>query len=407
MAKVLFLIPPSHNHMNPTLGVAKELHDRGENVVYFSSETMKRKVESLGASFRPYPELPWYGENSNADTGSYGLEGFIVQAAGFLYGNKKSTEVMVNLVSAEKPDYLVHDSYCLWGKQVAKRLGIPAIASIATPAFNMNIKDIDPKRFVKYVLRSSDPALSDRIGEIIQNLELKFKKSFDIDDFLDIFVAKEALNIVYTSKYFQIYHESFDDSFKFVGASVLPRNETIEFPYERLNGKPVIYIAMGGVVSQHADFYQKCIDAFRTSDVQVILSLGKIDPGSLSGVPEHFILSKYVPQLDILQRAKLFISHGGINSVSEALYYNLPMVMVPYFGDQCWIAKRVEDLGAGIYLDPKLISISELREAADRILTHPAFYENSKKIGDSLRLAGGYAKAADEILSFKAQKGIG
>ncbi|HEX3043208.1 MAG TPA: hypothetical protein VHY08_00520, partial [Bacillota bacterium] len=298
MAKVVFLIPPSHNHMNPTLGLAKELAERGEEVIYFSSEPLRRKIESLGAQFRCYPPINWYGTNGNMNMDSYGLEGLMIQAAGFLYGNKKIAEFMIELVTAESPDYLIHDSYCLWAKQVAKKLGIPAIASVATPVFNSKLKDIDPAGFVKLVLRSADPLLPDKIIDIIADLEIKFKKTYEIEDFCDIFIARETLNIVYTSEYFQTYRDSFDDTYKFVGASIFPRTESLDFPYDKLTGEPLVYIAMGGVVDQHADLYQKCIEALREKPVQVVLSLNKVPENSLQRMPDNFIACKYVPQLE-------------------------------------------------------------------------------------------------------------
>jgi MGT family glycosyltransferase len=67
----------------------------------------------------------------------------------------------------------------------------------------------------------------------------------------------------------------------------------------------------------------------------------------LGDIPANCLVQQFVPQLEILQRASLFITHGGMNSVNEAHSYNVPLVIVPQTADQHLIAKRVEKLGAG------------------------------------------------------------
>lgn len=111
----------------------------------------------------------------------------------------------------------------------------------------------------------------------------------------------------------------------------------------------------------------------------------------------------YVLQLEVLQRADVFITHGGMNSSSEGLYFDVPLVVIPVTGDQPIIAKRVEELGAGLQLDRKQLTADLLRDTTERVLYNPLFAENSRKIGNSLREAGGYKKAADEIFKFKQQ----
>jgi MGT family glycosyltransferase len=406
MAKVVFLIPPAHGHMNPTIGLANELADRGEEVIFFSSESNRRKVESLGASFRGYQDIGWYGDNRNLDIESYGIDGLIKQAGLLLMGGKKVSEIMMDKVAAEKPDYIIHDSYGLWGKLIAKQLSIPAITSIPSFALNKQMVELDPDTFIKYMLRSDDSTQAAKILSTLDNLTAIFKKRYDIEDFFDIFISKESLNITYTSRYFQPYQETFDDSFRFVGASIFQRHELFDFPFDSISDQPLIYIAMGNVVTNHSEFYQKCFAAFQDRNLQVVLSLGQADLPDSIKAPDNFIVRRLVPQLEILKRAAVFITHGGINSVCEGLYYNVPLIAVPFLGDQCMIAKRVSDLKSGIYVDYRKTNPEELRRAVDEVLQDPVYRMNSQKIGDSFRAAGGYQKAADEVLEFKRKHEI-
>ncbi|MCV5706991.1 UDP-glucosyltransferase, partial [Escherichia coli] len=87
------------------------------------------------------------------------------------------------------------------------------------------------------------------------------------------------------------------------------------------------------------------------------LSVGKhIDTNQLKNVPPNFKVYNYVPQLEVLKQANLFITHGGMNSSSESLYFGVPMIVIPVMGDQPIVAQRIEDLKAGIQLNLKKLT---------------------------------------------------
>ncbi|WP_348519735.1 glycosyltransferase [Bacillus sp. 166amftsu] len=97
---------------------------------------------------------------------------------------------------------------------------------------------------------------------------------------------------------------------------------------------------MGTVFNQQPDFYHTCFEAFRDSPVTVILAVGKCtDSNQFKNIPPNFRMYNYVPQLDILQHADLFITHGGMNSSSESLYFCVPMLVIPVMGEQPIILK--------------------------------------------------------------------
>ena len=128
--------------------------------------------------------------------------------------------------------------------------------------------------------------------------------------------------MVYTSRRFQPYAESFSDHYAFVGPSVfskvVPNKE---------KARPLVYISMGTVINDRPDFYGKCFEALKDLDVDVLISCGNaVDREKLGTPPENFKLQAYVNQLDVLSRADVFITHCGMNSVSESLYMAAPMV---------------------------------------------------------------------------------
>ncbi len=399
MAKAVFLNLPAHGHINPTLAVVGELVQRGEEVVYYSTEEFHQKIESTGAVFRDYKDSPKY-DPAEEPGNTIKLAAALMEACEFIIPR------ILDDVRAENPDYIMHDSMCVWGKYIAQILDLPAVSSVPTFAFGRasGRASIGFTLDMFRQLLTNIPSLLKR-RRIARRLERTYGTTNP--GLLDAFANREALNIVYTSRYFQPVAENFDDSFKFVGHSINPRNDSTDFPFDELTGKTLIYISLGTVVNEQADFYHACFDAFGNRDQQVILSIGgRVDVSTLHDFPANFVVRNYVPQLEVLQRADLFITHGGMNSVHEGHYYGVPLIVVPQTGEQGLVAEQVARLGAGIYLKSGEISSRTLRETAGRVITDSTFQQNSQRIGDSLRSAGGYQRAVDEIFAFKAAHNI-
>jgi MGT family glycosyltransferase len=131
---------------------------------------------------------------------------------------------------------------------------------------------------------------------------------------------------------------------------------------------------------------------------QVVLATGG-DTRIADGVPENFIVRPSVPQLEILRRAAVFVTHGGMNSVQEALYYGVPMVMAPQAADQFWISARAAELGAAVVLDSSRLKAGTIRTGVAEVLAGANYASAARCLGQSLRAAGGHIKAADEIQS--------
>ncbi|MGG3619337.1 nucleotide disphospho-sugar-binding domain-containing protein [Bacillus pseudomycoides] len=163
----------------------------------------------------------------------------------------------------------------------------------------------------------------------------------------------------------------------------------------------VIYISMGTIMNNQPNFYQKCFTALKDLKVKVVLSIGKqLKAEQLKNIPDNFIVRNYVPQLDVLRQTDVFISHCGMNSTSESLYFEVPLVMLPIINDQHTIAERVKELGAGAMLNIQQLSAEDIKEAVSEVLRNPIYKNNTKKISQSFRNAGGYSRAANKIFKF-------
>jgi MGT family glycosyltransferase len=120
----------------------------------------------------------------------------------------------------------------------------------------------------------------------------------------------------------------------------------------------------------------------------------------LGEIPANFLLAPYVPQLEVLQRASVFVTHGGMNSTMESLYYGVPMVLVPQQIEQEKTAQRSAELGLGIALDPYNLTAEALRTAVEQVQQAPSFRANVQAMQQTVRAAGGFQSAVDAITGF-------
>jgi hypothetical protein len=210
------------------------------------------------------------------------------------------------------------------------------------------------------------------------------------------------LNIVFTSEAFHPKNSFVDGRFRFVGPSINPATRDGDFALAQLRDGPKVYISLGTVNHLDLAFYQAVFRAFADYPAQFILSVGKqTDVAQLGMIPDNFIVRNYVPQLDILQQVDAFITHGGMNSVHEGLYYGVPEIAVPHHLEQLLNGKRVAETGTGVLLGDRRpygrVTAEELRQALDEVLSQPQYRQNAERIGKTLKDAGGYLRAVEEI----------
>lgn len=387
MAKGLFLGFPGHGHVNPTIGLVKELVDAGDDITYYCTEEFRNKVEITGAKFIAYDAI-------SVEDATKG---------GYISSFKHLTSICDGLLTTlwetkdEHYDFMIYDSMINIGDKIAKLLGVTkVIRSITTFAFSKNMLYDLTKSNIHMLSNFNDKEIKYKM----KRMKKLYNVSFKIDFAKSLLKNNADLNIVFTSEYFQPRIQDFDDKYKFVGPSIADRKENIEFEIDDAEDKKIVYISLGTVANKNIKFYKESFKALSDmEDLRVIMSVGQNTKiGDIGQTSKNFRVYNYVPQLELLKKVDIFITHGGMNSTSEGLYNNIPLIVVPQFGDQFIVAKRVEALGAGIRLNSNNIKASDILSAFNKILSNKEFYENNaKKIGDSLRNAGGYEKARLEI----------
>ena len=405
MSKVLFFNIPAYGHTYPTLPLVAELVRRGEQVVYYSSPAFQQAIEQTGAIFRN-SATPFLQVETQID------ENMVRVAYKLLQGSRFALDNILPQVREDAPDYIIHDGLCPWGKYIAQIMRVPAICSMTTFA----IPPVSGKNFLRVSKNPGNMRLlfSTPIARMLfdgrdrlipfHTLSDQLHKKYGIakPQVFDMFTNRAMMNIVYTTKQFQPFAEVFDDTFKFVGPSIVARSDTSTVSFEVPDETPVIYISLGTVFNDKADFYRMCYEAFADIGRTVVLSIGKrTNIAALGTMPRNFIVQEFVPQLELLQRTALFVTHGGMNSVSEALYYGVPLIVIPQSADQNLVGQRIEQLGAGKALGRHSLTVQKLRSTAEDILANPTFQQASVRLGKSFGQPDGYVHAADEIQAFK------
>jgi len=394
MAKYVFLEIPAYGHVNPTFAIVQELVKRGQEVIYYLPEQFKDTVEAAGAVFRSY-ESKLKGISPMATTSDLvggGLPVIIVDES------RHVLPQVLDRIRAEQPDYIVYGDMCVWARIVAQVLNVPTITMRPTYVMNEHIFSMMAQQ-----RNQNFPNMREMVEKVNAGLaelcEIYHIPSFDMRS---AFTHAGELVIVFIPKAFQPLGETFDEHYSFVGPSILPRHENSDFPLDKLSSeRPILYISLGTVFNNQPEFFKMCFEAFAEQRWQVVLSRGKhVDPAVLGPVPDNFLVASYVPQLEILPRTQVFVTHGGMNSTMESLYYGVPMVAIPQMIEQTMTARRVAEMGLGLALDKETVNVATLREAVERVANEVEFRERVQDMRQAVHEAGGYQRAADAIMQF-------
>ncbi|MFN3150493.1 glycosyltransferase [Bremerella sp.] len=185
------------------------------------------------------------------------------------------------------------------------------------------------------------------------------------------------------------------------------RDDTsIDFPWDWLDGRPLIYASMGTLQNAVSHVFRNIIDAVSDLPMQVVLSKGggQVDvPGE---IPENVLLVEKAPQLRLLEKATLVITHAGMNTALECLSHGVPMLCLPVTNDQPGVAKRAEYLGNGRVIPVRKVTTKRLRAELDRMLSDDSFQRKADEFATNLASYNGLemaAKLIEQALETKQQ----
>ena len=394
--RVVFFNLPATGHVNPTLPLVAELARRDINIRYYTGDQFRGQVERHGGEFRSYGDHLTY-EHSR-------LSPNLLQVAAAIAG---ATEDLLPFaleeVRRERPQVVISDSMCPWGRLAARALETPGVSSLSTLALDPSLlrEHTSPGEFVR-------TAAGGAVGYLrFRRAAERIRRTYHVDlgGLFDLFVFRDRLTIVYTSRGFQPHPERFDQSVRFVGPLLRKTEEPDDELLRSLDGPSLIYVSLGTLSRPAPNLFRACMDAFADNEYRLVLSIGaRTDPASLGPIPPNCLVRQSVPQLAVLRRARLFITHGGMNSTSEGLALGVPLLVYPQSVEQAIIARRVQELGAGRAIGRHDATAERIHAAVSAVLAGP-YREAARSIARSFEQAGGARAAADAVGELIAEAG--
>ena len=368
--KILFINLPYYGHVIPTIGLVKELINQGVEVTYMLPFEWEEKAVESGAKF-------------------YGYKNHKQLAEQMKYAYAAAEEII------EQFDLVIYEQFFFLGKHLAEKYQKPVIRVFTAPATN--------KKLMDEFITAKGPLSIFKHKWIAKAFTKDIAKDIPLmtENWLDEIVCNPPkLNLVYTLREYQPYAEEFpEEQYKFLGPSVYERKMEL-FKFEK-GDRPLIYISIGTVLKGAVSFFQKCIEAFRDENVDVIISVGKkFDIRKLKDIPANVSVYSSVPQLEVLKMTDVFVTHGGMNSVSEALVYGVQMLVIPFVSDQPVNARCVEKLGAGKKLEFSDVKQKVLKETVFSVIEDDRIKDNLLKVQQMIKDAPGNKGGAELIMEY-------
>jgi MGT family glycosyltransferase len=399
VGRAVFFSFPSLGHITPGLAVVGQLAGRGEIVHVMATRRWQSDVERAGAAFEPYPR-----EQAAFDP-AIATSGLFEDMERLLGLTEEILPWAVDALRRLRPDYVLLDTKCVWGRLAAALAGVPAITLSVVFAIRPGVVPVPDLVAMLYGGGSAAAAFQGLRGftryvETASRIGRRWNLSSP--SLVEFLGNPQPLNVIFTSRTLQPSQDAFDDRYEFVGGAVAPGgDDDLPSAIEALRD-PLVYVSLGTTFNDAPAFYEACFAAFGDAPWQTVISTGR-SRAALPEAPQGVVLCAFVPQRRVLERARVFVTHGGMNSVNEGLRAGVPLLVVPQRGDQFVVASRIAELGAGLELAPPDMTAPRLRASVQRLLTDSGYRRQAVTLGAQIREAGGASRAADRILGARRQ----
>lgn len=373
MSRFLFVSLPLTGHVNPMAAVAKTLTAQGHDVAWAGSEAYLRPLVGPDAEIQQIPLRP---HRRQADRGMAAAktrwEEYIVPHC------KVSLKGVDKAVRAFAPDVIAVDQHAIAGALVAHRYGLPW-ASMAPTTMELT----RPYRALPKV----EAWIQAHMAKMWADAGLPGEPPHDLRFSPHLLIAFTGTALT--------GELSWPDNAVLVGPALAERPADLDFPRDWLDpGRKHVLISMGTLAAENSHgFYQRALEAVRPlgERVQVIVTA---PPESVPDAPDHVLVRNRVPVLELMPQLDAVVSHGGLNTVCEALAHGVPLVVAPIKGDQPINASQVAAAGAGVRVSFARVRPEALRAALVSVLEEPSISKAAAAVRDSFAAAGGAAAAS-------------
>jgi zeaxanthin glucosyltransferase len=400
------ICPPAPSHVTALVAIGAELRSRGHRVTMFNSADAAPMVsvgnldfQTLGLMGHPPGSLRRFTEKVGK------LKGLAALRLGLRVAISE-TEMLLDeapqAIQKAGVTALVVDQGQLCGSTIAERLGLPfftfcnAVAGNRDPAVPPTMTAWSystawPARLRNQLASSVfDLALSPLLKKI--NARRREWNLSPLRRFEETFsplaqFSQQTLD-------FDFPNRSLPGHFHYIGSIARLPSEGMDFPFDKLNGKPVVYCSFGTLSTGLQWLHQCVVEAFEGLDVQLVMTGLAGSPPDSTGTR---IVVSYAPQIDLLMRSILTVCHGGNNTVLDSLSCGVPIVAIPVANDQFAVSARLRRSGAGEFIPARKVNTERMRQIVRRVLDDTCYRERALSLRDSILNAGGARRVADTV----------
>lgn len=403
-------------HLNPLIALGQELTQRGHRVTFFERPKIRERVEQAGLGFVPIctgrsvqagmPPDPRTGLRAELATLRFNLQRVTQDVEHYL----RQTPAALQCAGV---DALIVNEIALTGPTLAQLLRLPYFIVSTSVPHNCGWSAYpwySGYRFLQSPVSILERALLEvsavRVRGPIRGALDRYRKSAGLGPLMTTQKSCPPLaQITQLPQCLDFPEVRLPDNCHYTGPFVgRAARPFIEFPWERLDGRPIAYVSLGTTRNAQADILRMVAKACHGLDLQLVISLGgRFSPELFADLPGRPLVVAFAPQLELLQRACIVITHGGSNTVFEALMAGKPGVVIPLAHDQPAIAARMARAGAARVLPVMRLSVRRVRKAVAAVLADPAYRDAAEALQKLIRATRGTERAA-EILEAALQR---
>ncbi len=409
--RIGFLSLPVPGHLNPMTALARKLQSRGHDVVFISLADVAPFVEAAGLPFVPVSQAAY-------PTGSLGrlvrrlseLSGeealhFTVNA--MMKGYTASLfESLPDILSRAGVDGLVLDQYQSYVELIPMHLRMPFVQ--VSNALHVDYTGRTPICFVDWPYESG----ADAVARNREGVRRARKLLEPVTAVAQAYAKQVGLSVDWNNPHSTLsplaWITQCPREFDFGRAPDFPQFQyagpfhdgrgriDLDFPWQQLTGDPIVYASMGTLQNGLIDIFRSITRAaIGLKKLQFVLAVGgQLDPKQLGDIPVNVVVVSHAPQIEVLKRSSLCVTHAGLNTALESLSCGVPMLALPITNDQPGVAARIANKKVGVVISPDQASPENFVTAIKRVLGDSTFRDNVQGVQAAIRRADGLSTAA-------------
>ena len=404
------ICPPYPGHLNPQAALGRELQSRGHQVTFLQIPDVELKVRSEGLNFYPIGQET-YRPGSLAETFEQLAKLSEIEALRYSVAFCQEIAEIIcrdapGAIAATGIEVLLVDQLEPAGETVAEGLGLPFICVSCGQAIHRRA-DVPPF-FTPWLYQNSWWAklrnqvayyILDRSCQPILQVINQYRHQWKLPTYHHLYASNARLaHVSQQPAAFDFPCGNLPKHFHYTGPFRNSSPRAVSFPYDQLTGQPLIYASLGSVQNTKSEVFHAIAAACEGLDVQLVISHGGgMAEDKVQSLPGSPLVVGYAPQFELLEKASLTITHGGLNTVLDSLSHGVPLVAIPITFEQPGTGARVRWTGTGEVIPVTRLGVPKLKTAIQRVLTEDSYLENALKIKQAIAQAGGVKRAANII----------